>query len=137
MPILRVKAAPNQPGRDDGFSLIEVILALLIMSILAGIVGINVRQAVQSARLDSAKAAVEQIVRTTRAQSTFLGQFVSFELARKGHPHEQAGQTIFFDADAGSGSDGICPPSQGRILFDGQPIDFTVTYYTCEIVYSA
>lgn len=135
MPILRVSTARIERDRDAGFTLIEVIISMLILSLLAGIVGFNVRQAVISARLDAAKAAVEQIVRTTRAQSTFLGEFVSFDFARRGHPHEKDEQTIFFDASAGAGPDGVCPPSRGRILFDGQAIEFIVTYYTCEIVY--
>lgn len=131
MPILRDKSRLSHT--DSGFSLIEVIIALLIMSMLTGIVGINVRKAVQSSRLDAAKDAVEQIVRTTRAQSTFIGGFVPFDEARRGHPHQRDGQTIFFDPQAGSGADGICPESRGILMLDNQEIQFVVSHYSCVV----
>lgn len=133
MPILRDKTEPA--GSDAGFSLIEVIVALIIFTVLAGIVGMNLRQAVQATRLDAAKSAVLQIVRTTRAQSTFVGEFVPFELARRGHPHERDAQTIFFDPSAGAHSHGICSATNGYILFDGQRVDFAVSDYSCVVTY--
>jgi prepilin-type N-terminal cleavage/methylation domain-containing protein len=135
MPTLKARHASE--ARERGFSLIEVIVALLIMSTLAGIVGINVRQAVQSARIDAAQDTVSQIVRTTRAQSTFLGEPVLFERARRAHPHERGGQTIWFEDNASADRDGICLPTSGEIRLGGEIRRFTVAYYTCEITYAA
>ncbi|MEL6687294.1 MAG: prepilin-type N-terminal cleavage/methylation domain-containing protein [Pseudomonadota bacterium] len=132
---MRDKTEPAD--HESGFSLIEVIVALLIFAVLAGIVGMNVRQAVQATRLDAAQSAVLQIVRTTRAQSTFLGEFVPFELARRGHPHEREAQTIFFDPSAGSHAHGICSATEGYILFDGRRFDFSIANYSCVVTYRA
>lgn len=133
MPILRGKS--TQADHDSGFTLIEVIVALMIVSVLAGIVGLNMRQAVQATRLDAAKSAVLQIVRTTRAQSAFVGEFVPFEMARRGHPHERDVQTIFFDPDSGSYAHGICRATQGYLMFDRRRVDFSIADYSCVVSY--
>lgn len=133
MPTSRDKKEQTDP--EAGFTLIEVIVALLIFSVLAGIVGLNVRQAVQATRLDAAKSAVFQIVRTTRAQSTFLGEFVPFDMARRGHPHERDAQTIFFDPESGAHAHGICSATGGYILFEGRRVDFSIADYSCVVTY--
>ena len=135
--MLILRDRPNRDDAEAGFSLIEVLVVLAIFGTLASIVGINLRKAVHAARVDATKDAVIQIVKTTRAQATYLGEFVAFDEARRGHPMEQDTQSIFFPAEAGAQQYGVCQEAEGQLVIDGARYIFRIAPFTCEVSYNA
>ncbi|MEM7728815.1 MAG: type II secretion system protein [Pseudomonadota bacterium] len=136
MPISRDNAhSPpfETASADQGFSLVEVLVVLAIFSVLAGIVGVNVRKAVHSVKLEASRDAVVQIVRTTRAQATFASEFVPFDNARRGHPIEAGEQTIFFAESSGVRRFGVCDEAAGRVQVEGRTYDFQIDPVTCVV----
>jgi prepilin-type N-terminal cleavage/methylation domain-containing protein len=133
--MLILRDNPKRGEAEAGFSLIEVLVVLAIFATLASIVGINLRKAVHAARVDATKDAVIQIVKTTRAQATYLGEFVAFDDARRGHPMEQDTQSIFFAAEAGAEKYGVCDATEGQLVIDGAEYVFRIAPFTCEVSY--
>lgn len=81
------------PGRSVGFSLIELMVVLLIVSLLFAVVAVSVNRSVHGAEMRNASREIVAGIRHTRGQAIIQRQQMTFDVDGAARTWTAAGQT--------------------------------------------
>lgn len=122
--------------RDAGYSLIEVIVVLMIFSLLAGIVGINLRKPLQSTKYKTVHSDIIEVVELTRAEAANRGQLIRFNEILDAQRRAPDDAEIYFPINAGARAYGSCLDTVGSYDLNGTRYRFRVEPVTCRVTFN-
>ena len=123
-------------GTEAGYSLIEVIVVLMIFSLLAGIVEINLRKPLQSTKYKAVHSDIIEVVQLTRAEAANRGKLVHFNEILTAQRKAPDAVLIDFPGNAGAEAYGACRETLGSYDLDGARYSFRVEPVTCRVTFN-
>ncbi len=122
---------------EAGFSLVEVLIAIVIMGLAVGIVTVNISRLTDQARSKSEIDSVQLVISKARALSVERSETISLDLVRLEllDPGKPGTDRVRFSEDAVIKPPGFCVGGGGRIRIKGIESSFRIEPASCKIVF--
>lgn len=135
--VLTLMSTDSSYVSDSGFSLIEAIAVLVIFGLLTGITLTSVRSVQERANWNQNLAKLEAMIEKGREQSILSSVPLSLNEFREevALENDMKLSDIVFSDDAEVYPYGVCTEGSGKVLMNGEFVDFKISPLTCEIVF--
>ena len=125
----------TDPGGKGGFSLLEVLITIVLISVLAGIVTVNAGQLAEQAEYRYRLNSVDRVVDAARREAIGEARIVRLsEYARS--QAEEVRDYVSFDETASVHPSGACVAGSGILITPRGRLVFTISPVSCAIKFS-
>lgn len=118
--------------REEGFSLIEVIISMVIISAAASIVTFNLKKKIDNTRDDAVVQQLETTISLARTQTLETHQDVSLN-SLHASLFETRPRRVLFDEPDIVKNPALCPETTAHLSLSNRDVSYTIGFGSCAL----